>query len=181
MGWMSFKLNKPVKQWFIENWSENYEVLDCALVNRSVMYGAILNRKTGDVFCSVYLTRWDNRGNFSYKPMTEHVGPVSVDCPERIFKMLTPINESDSGYSKEWRERVEKYHNTKNKIKGDVLIKTNAPIKFSNGKEYQIFKKIGKEFFAGELVENTNKLINLIKISGSIKNYLINDSFEIIQ
>ena len=51
MGWTSFKLDEPIKEWFRKQWECNskYKVLDSALVKRNTMYGAIKNIETNEI------------------------------------------------------------------------------------------------------------------------------------
>jgi hypothetical protein len=163
MGWTSFNLPKgTVKEWFKRTWEDggNFKVIDSALVNRSTMYGAIEKVDTKEVFCAVFLIRW-SKGyyNFSYKDMTEFVGPCECSCPVRIMKLLTPLDENDSQneYAINWRKKVEAYwmkKNCINQIKADKIIKTTEPISFANGKSWQFFKKAGRIFQAGVLENN---------------------------
>jgi hypothetical protein len=94
------------------------EVLDCAIVRRKVAYLAVrhTNTETGAsyVFAAVVLLNFipkprDGYG-FGYKDMDEGMGPVEDDCPERILKLLTPIETMAEGgvsirYASEWRSR----------------------------------------------------------------------------
>ena len=157
MGWTSFNLPKgTVKEWFKNTWEEgnNYKVLDSALVNRSTMYGAVEKVATGEVFCAVFLIRW-SKGyyNFSYKDMTEHVGPCVVNCPKRIMELLTEL-DATSEYAIAWRKRVQEYWNKKantNKLANGSILKITEAVKFTNGSEYQYFKKEGRRFMAGAM------------------------------
>jgi len=174
MGWTSFRLNEPIKVWFVRQWEGNgkYKVLDCALVRRMTLYGAIKNNETGDVFCAVYLIRWTrDYDNFCYKDLSEHSGPYEDNCPERIFKLLTPLNNGNDplGYARAWRERVEKYYITSKLLKGDFLLKTKIPIHFTDGSDYEYFKKVGKNIFAGEMINNDFKI--RVRVSLSLRHY----------
>lgn len=163
MGWTSFNMRDNVKDWFKREWEHNtdYEVLDVALVQRNTLYSAVKQKSTGDVFCVVYLVRWSrDYFNFSYKDMTEHSGPSVIDCPERVFKLLTPLNDENdpNGWAREWREKVQKYYMKRKQLKGSFIFKTNKPIMFSRGGkypaggEYQYFEKIGKHISAGIMI-----------------------------
>ncbi len=161
MGWTSFSMREPIKEWFKKSWdyeNSDYEVIDSALVNRSNLYGAVRKKSTGDVFCAVFLIRWAPKSdyNFSYKDMTEHVGPNVYDCPKKIMKLLTPLTDENdiNGYAGEWRNRVEKYWANRDLINSGVVLKTPEPIKFRSGDEYQYFKKIGRTIWAGIMIEN---------------------------
>lgn len=115
MGWTSFRMTGSVKEWFSKEWDyvdSDYEVLDSALVKRNTLYGAVKKKSTGEVFCAVFLIRWSrDYYNFSYKDITEHSGPCQHDCPKKIMKLLTPLNDENvpNHYARDWRERVENY------------------------------------------------------------------------
>lgn len=82
------------------------ELLDLASTrgHQSPCYGAY-RTPSGEVVGLVILTMWvpNDYHNFGYKDMDETCGPNEVDCPKRIFDLLTGEPE---GYAKEWRERV---------------------------------------------------------------------------
>ena len=111
MGWTRLGLNKPVKDWFIESINkEYYEVVDFALVKFKHMYAAIKDKKMVMFFCLTYLINWypNDFYNFAYKDMDEFCGPGMYDCPERILKILTPLNdETDpNGWARNWRKKT---------------------------------------------------------------------------
>lgn len=162
MGWTSQRLNEPVKQWFTELWNKDtHEILDVAVVKRNTLYAAV-RLKTGEsanqVFCIVFLIRW-SRGyyNFSYKDMSEFSGPNEIECPIRIMKLLTPLddNSDPNGWARGWRSKVEKYWDTQEKLNsGRYFLKTTEPVKFTNGLSFNHFIKKGKSFIAGALQAN---------------------------
>lgn len=160
MGWMSFPMNKPVKNWFVDQINcENYEVLDVALVSRVTMYAAVKHKETGEVYCHINLIQWSPKSeyNFSYKPMSEFAGPGVIDCPLRILNLLTPLdNDKDpNGFAREWRKKVKKYWEKRKSLNGGKkVIKTTTPIRFTNGMEYSYFLKNGKKVIAGILEDN---------------------------
>jgi len=176
MGWISFKMNRPVKEWFKSELNSIYEVIDIALVRRRTLYAAVKNKDTGEVFCAVYLVRW-TRGyyNFSYKGMDEFCGPVESDCPMRIFNLLSPLNDEKdpNHWARDWRERVRKYHDGKKEIKGGI-VKTSEPVSFTSGNCYQYFKKIGRRIYAGVIRDNEFQPICYVRVN------LMNYNFEII-
>lgn len=60
------------------------------------------------VFAVVFITSVDNKDpyfNFSYKDMSEDMGPCYYDCPNSILKLLTP---TDSEFANDWREACKK-------------------------------------------------------------------------
>jgi len=173
MGWTSFPMHEPVSKWFKGQWEysdSDYEVLDSALVQRRTLFGAIKQKSTGDIFCAVYLIRWSrDYYNFSYKDMTEHAGPYEHNCPKRIMKLLTPLRDDNdsNGWAKEWRQRVNEYWEKRDglkKAKGKI-IKTEEPINFTSGSDYQYFKKIGRMTFAGIMVNNEFRVCGRVRVS----------------
>ncbi len=167
-------MHDNVRNWFKHEWSNNkdYEVLDVTLVKRQTIYAAIKQLSTGDIFCAVYLVRW-SRGyyNFSYKSMTEHSGPCEVECPERIFKLLTPLTDEndENGWAREWRKRVSDYYEAKKKLKGDFVFKLNEPMLFTSGRVFQYFHKKGKTIIAGNLDNGKFDGYCLVRISNLFK------------
>ena len=166
MGWTSYNMNQPIKEWFKEQWdyeNSDYEVIDSALVKRHTLYGAVKQKSTGKVFCAVFLIRWSPKSwyNFSYKDMTEFAGPCEDECPEKIFKLLTPLNDDNdpNGWAREWRKRVEKVHVRRKKLKEakGKVIKTKDPVEFSNGATYQYFKKVGRRYYTMYLDHESGK------------------------
>jgi hypothetical protein len=160
MGWTSFPMHRPVKEWFKDEWSGDiYEVIDSALVKRNTLYGAVKKKDTGEIFCAIFLIRWSrNYYNFCYKDMTEHSGSYQYDCPKKIMKLLTPLNDENdpNGWAREWRKKVEEYWNKRDILKKnkDKIIKTKEPVNFTNGCDYQYFRKVGRKIFAGVLDQN---------------------------
>ena len=160
MGWTSFSMHEDVKYWFKSQWSyenSDYEVVDCALVHRQTMYGAIRQKSTGNIFCAVFLVRW-SKGyyNFSYKDMTEFSGPYVFDCPEKIFKLLTPLDDTTdpNKYAREWRAKVMYNIARRKQLHGNVTFETKSPLLFSNGEAYTLFRKEGKNYYRGEIVDD---------------------------
>lgn len=103
-----------------------YSVLKSAMVG-SVYYAAVMNlkrygkeqpdgtRPIEDVpeterrtWGMVFLTAVDGKRyhNFSYKDISEDMGPSESKCPESILKLLSP---TDSEWANEWRTRCREY------------------------------------------------------------------------
>lgn len=157
MGWTSFRMREPVKEWFKREWETggNYEVVDSALVQRNTLYGAIKKKETGEIFCAVFLVRWSRDVyNFSYKDMTEWAGPGAIDCPEKIFNLLTPLTGDDNGWAAEWRENVKKFHAARKAFNKNKIIKTEREFEFVSGHKFQYFRKDGKYVWGGWMNEN---------------------------
>lgn len=78
---------------------------------RGTIYAAIHNadKQTGKtyVFCAVILFRNNKREGFGYKAMDEGMGPCEADCPDRILRLLSPVEEiPNPSYTADWRARV---------------------------------------------------------------------------
>ena len=85
-------------------------VLAAAAV-RGAVYAAIRNEEkiTGKsyVFCAVVLFRNSERNGFGYTAMDESMGPYAVDCPDRIMRLLSPVDEMPfPGSAAAWRAGV---------------------------------------------------------------------------
>lgn len=156
MGWTSLRMKEPVKEWFKNHVECNgkYTVLDSALVKRKVLYGAIKNNQTNEVFCLIFLVSWSkDYDNFAYKDMDETVNPYYYDCPLKIFNLLTDlINQNE--YSKEWRKKVLEYHSINKEVKFGKVIQLKEAIQFSNGMSFKFFKKEGRKWVAGTMMDN---------------------------
>jgi hypothetical protein len=177
MGWTSFSMHKPVKEWFKEEWGGNYEVLDSALVKRNTLYGAVKEISTGEIFCAVFLIRWSPKSwdNFCYKDMTEHSGPGQCDCPKRIMKLLSPLNDKNdpNGWARNWRKKVDEYWATRNTINKGAIIKTEHPISFTSGAEFQYFRKIGRAIWAGYYRDGQFLPLTRVRVHLTYYNYEI--------
>lgn len=154
MGWTQFTMHEPIKEWFKKQWEtsgSDYEVLDSALVKRTTLYGAIKQKSTGEVFCAVYYIQWSNtyHYNFSYKDMTEHSGPGASECPEKIFKLLTPLNDENdpNGWGRQWRERVQQLYDSRKKLNKGYILKTDKEIEFQSGFSYQYFVRHNRRLY----------------------------------
>src|ERR1035441_7344560 len=177
MGWTSFKLNEPVKQWFINGFgSDKARVLDVAIVKRNTLYAAVRNVQNNEVICFVYLLRWSMEYyNFSYKDMTEFCGPCENECPERILKLLTPLtgeNDSDE-WARNWRKRCYSLIEKRKTLKGNCIIETDKAIRFNNGDEFQHFKKVGTKIYAGSMYHNEFKESYRVRINLSKEKFTI--------
>lgn len=177
MGWTSFSMHEPIKEWFKKEWGNDYEVIDSALVKRNTLYGAVKKQSTGEIFCAVFLIRWSSKSwdNFAYKDMTEHSGPGKCECPKRIMKLLSPLNDENdpSGWAREWRKRVDEYWTKRDDTKKnkDMIIKTKEPVNFTSGDDYQYFKKIGRHTWALVMTENGFKIRCRVRINLSHYEY----------
>ena len=115
MGW-DFGTAKHYKNGRIDRKAEVRDILtpENSVLKDSMVgstyYAAIKDKKTGEVFCGVILTRTREGWEFGYKALTEYDGPVEDKCPKSILDLLTP---TDNKYALGWRERCRKNYEIK--------------------------------------------------------------------
>ena len=151
MGWTgtSYYKGKPLFEFFSErfNW-EHGKLLDLAVVNRQVAYGAWLISKPGKatyVVGMVILIKW-GCGEIWYKEMSEDMGPCEARCPERILKQLSPLEDflepgNCYDWAKGWREQAWKYIEKAKewrRIEAGTIIYTGK-YRFSDGSDRSVF------------------------------------------
>lgn len=79
--------------------------------------------------------------------MDESMGPCERTCPEKILKLLTPLDPADPSnrYAVEWRndcwERIKKAKERKRFKPGDI-IEFESSFAFTNGSEASVFKVV---------------------------------------
>lgn len=92
-----------------------------------------------EVYALTYMIRYYNNGHFGYKDMSEHCGPNICNCPEKILKLLTPLEKDGSNsneWAQAWRDRCWANVNKRKKGRGlkvGTVVKFKEPIHFSNG------------------------------------------------
>ena len=176
MGWTTLHKSsgQTTKEWFLQEWSnaKDYEVLDVAVVGYTELYAAVKNKCNGEVFAVIYMINHMPKSwyNFGYKDMDETCSPCIINCPKRIYDLLTPTTDE---YSILWRSKVAKKLERSVLIKkiGDRIFKTKEPIYFHSGCEYSHFKRDGKYFMA---LDNNLSPVTLVKFK--LKDY----EFELI-
>ena len=59
------------------------------------------------VLAAVILISNTRKHGFGYKDMTETMGPCECACPDRIMRLLSPVEDiPNPSYAAEWRARV---------------------------------------------------------------------------
>jgi hypothetical protein len=119
MGWLyhndKLRHQTPVqyitKEFTCEGPTGRATVLAAAVVGNTI-YAAIRNEDAGGgspyVFAAVILFENNERNGFGYKIMDETMGPYQADCPDRIMRLLSSIEDLPSaGYAAKWRANVE--------------------------------------------------------------------------
>lgn len=150
MGWDGIYISEPHKTvseklsvyFKYHGFCEN-EVVKATIKN-GVVYGAIRNLKTNDVWAMVSLLKFRKDGwqtEMLAKNMSEDMMPYYFDCPKSILDLLT---KTDNEHSNEWRKRCyEQLANQKEKakVKKSPYIFVKSGIKFSIGCTYHVFEK----------------------------------------
>lgn len=115
-----------------------------ATIKNGVVYGAIRNLKTNDVWAMVSLLKFRKDGwqtEMLAKNMSEDMMPYYFDCPKSILDLLT---KTDNEHSNEWRkkcyEQLEKAKE-KAKVKKTDYLFIKSGVKFSNGDIQYVFCK----------------------------------------
>lgn len=118
MGWLFQRdrlRHQTPAEYFMQHFTHDSEAASATVIatatTRGVVYAAIrnLNKQTGVsyVFCAVVLFKNSDKDGFGYKDMDEGMGPCEADCPDRIMRLLSPVeNIPNPGYAADWRFRV---------------------------------------------------------------------------
>ena len=119
MGWSYLGHERPkgvsVREYLLQMMGADRErVIACSVVGNKVAYMAFRARDSAGemtrVVALVFLVE-ERDHDFGWKCIDETMGPVETECPEKILKLLTPLEENE-GYAEEWRrkcwERIEK-------------------------------------------------------------------------
>jgi hypothetical protein len=152
MGWMFSYRPKGLshREFFRDRWGAEFDdgVLDMAAANNVIYtaYRTQANGHEGQVVALVFLTRWapsDPQFNFGFKEMDETMGPFEARCPERILDLLTPTTNEQA---LKWRAACREYHAQRRaqagqrlKLRPGLVVRTAAPVVFSNGAEAELF------------------------------------------
>ena len=87
-----------------------YRVLAAARVTNTVYMAVKITEKTTGksyVLAAVILISNTKKHGFGYKDMDETVGPCECACPNRIMRLLSPIEDiPNPSYAADWRARV---------------------------------------------------------------------------
>lgn len=112
----------------------------------NIVYGAFerVDLATGKrvVLAEVFRTQWgkghSRNHNFWYRDsLCEAEGPYFWDCPEKILKLLTPLEDSglegeQLQYATRWRAQCRRNHELRECIKAGAVVETE-PINFAVG------------------------------------------------
>ena len=146
MGWLFTRREKGTthREFFEREFRPDVVIDDIAQVGFNTVYLAYHHRDTPEkIYGAVVLTRWRSiyePCNFGYKDMSENMGPNESECPERILKLLSPVEELYTGdgleWAKAWRDRcwanVERMKN-RFKLKNGAEYRMTDTVWFNNG------------------------------------------------
>lgn len=160
MGWTTTNRHgQPIKEFIKDqiecsNDSGTWEVLDIAIVKLKTAYIACKITRPNQkpyVCCLVFLLEyncWDGH-DIGYKDMDEGMGPCECECPERILKQLSSIEEVEgttgrsASYAAEWRKKCWDNIARKKLMRKGAKIKFEPGMKFSDGRVRDQFEVLG--------------------------------------
>lgn len=153
MGWTG--MNKPynVSRWLKEKltWDaggRKNTCLDVAIVQRKTAYAAVqtvypdgITETWAAVYELHFYPRSKEGETFTYKDMSEHMGPYQVDCPKRILARLTPTDDKNAN---DWRAkcRARLERREANKIADGDYIRLAHKLRFEGHGERDTFKYV---------------------------------------
>ena len=116
MGWLyrHDPIDNPVAyltdQYTHDGEHRTYRVLAAARVTNTVYMAVKITEKTTGksyVLAAVIMISNTRKHGFGYKDMDETVGPCESACPDRIMRLLSPIEDiPNPSYAVDWRARV---------------------------------------------------------------------------
>lgn len=161
MGWTSLHREKGMsdraffEQEFPSMLGTNGRILDCASVS-NVFYAVVQNNENASYapneawMLVVLMQRTRDWYNFTYKEMSEDMGPCEARCPERLLTLIERLAPQPSEYAAEWRKNcwgnVYATKKAKKVTKGTVVY-FKTPITFSNGDEVDKFIFVERSTF----------------------------------
>ena len=154
MGWtFTRRGNQPIKDFLRDridghdaHGDKRWRCVDIAIVNRTTAYIACEITEPDQrphVVALVFLLAYRPKDEYDtgYKDMDETVAPYERNCPERILKLLTPL-EDEGGYAAKWRADCWKNLAQRKRFKPGVAFTLESPCHFSDGRDRQIFEYV---------------------------------------
>lgn len=139
---------------------EHGRIVECASIRNgygeTVFYAAVQNNETasyapGETWAMVVLM-WRGRGdfNFTYKEMSETMGPGDHDAPANVLDALTP---TDNEWANEWRQACREKIAKKAaapKVKPGDTVRFERPFSFSDGVDRDTFTVVQRSTLRGQ-------------------------------
>lgn len=156
MGWTGilYQKGQPMIDFFRQEFEhERGKILDCAVVHRTEAYIAYQysypdNERPPFVFCLTVMLRftrcgWHGYGTeLTYKEVDETMGPYICNCPERILRLLSPLdmvadpNTDPYRWARRWRQECWKQVNRSKawrKLQVGDILRLRNPVRFTDG------------------------------------------------
>lgn len=145
MGWISAHRDKGISNadYFNDLLGSDRTILANATIN-GAFYAAVRDDDDGQVWGFVALVQW-TRGfyNFTYKDMSETMGPAVTDAPAKVLDLLTP---TDHEHALAWRKQCRASSDHKQRAStalrglrdGDTITLRKA-LRFSDGQTRDTF------------------------------------------
>lgn len=146
MGWTSLNREPGMsdRDFFAREFhlgpNERQDIVACGSANFT-WYAAIRDNDTGKVWGLVVLTR-RSKGyhNFTYKDMSESVGPTEAKAPKKVLDALSPTDEE---YALQWRASCRAFHEsqaTARTVKAGTVVRFAQPLEFTDGRTFDTFR-----------------------------------------
>ena len=111
MGWITIHTVNKNKKAVIE--SEIISGVVKSVMKGNIYYGAVKDGE--EIYAVVILTKYSTKEyfNFSYKIITDDMGPNEFECPTSILNILTPTTSKEAN---EWRNKCREYQKKKKEL-----------------------------------------------------------------
>lgn len=157
MGWTGLYTNRPTKDILAEelnfsNESGSARILEVATKGgvsyvaweRSYAAGSESMYAGKTFVIGVVVLHNRKNGEFTYKEMSEDMGPYESECPASVLNRLSPVTDFASGdcanWATAWRERCRAALAKRAAAPGNgATIRFKEPIKFTNGDTFDTF------------------------------------------
>ena len=157
MGWLFRRdpIDDPVAHltnlFDYEDDKRSNRVLAAARVGNTV-YMALrcAEKATGKAFVLAAVILFSNtrKDGFGYKDMDETMGPCACACPERIMRLLSPVEEiPNPSYAADWRARVAAHHQAaaakrakRARLEPGCIVTLPRPASFRDGITASVFR-----------------------------------------
>jgi hypothetical protein len=123
----------------------DYEIVECTTVRR-VFYAAVRTKSTSEVWALIVLVHRNpgSEFNFTYKDMSETMGPVEASAQAKVLDALSPTTNE---YALEWRQKCRDRLTSRAAIRSRLkavqvgsIIRVPRPLRFTDGREASRFE-----------------------------------------
>lgn len=156
MGWTMDPDWKSVQD-AVDAEFEGFEILDKSVKQNGDVYLAVRHPKHQHVFAAIAVVRKDG-GEYAIKTYDETSMPYYFNCPRRILKLLSPVEnllavtgEQGVENARKWRQGVLDYHKVPKaqKLREGMCVRFKEPVDFDSFEEtdFKVTKLSGRFLF----------------------------------